>query len=30
MNLPETSRGKRIRCMGCQEIVLAVTEGISS
>ena len=26
MNLPETSRGKRVRCMGCQEIVLAVTE----
>jgi hypothetical protein len=26
MNLPETSRGKRIRCMGCQEIVLAVSE----
>ena len=26
MNLPETSRGKRIRCLGCQEIVLAVTE----
>lgn len=26
INLPETSRGKRVRCMGCQEIVLAVTE----
>lgn len=26
INLPETSRGKRIRCLGCQEIVLAVTE----
>ena len=24
INLPETSRGKRVRCMGCQEIVLAV------
>jgi hypothetical protein len=26
LNLPETSRGKRVRCLGCQEIVLAVTE----
>jgi hypothetical protein len=26
INLPETSRGKRVRCLGCQEIVLAVTE----
>jgi hypothetical protein len=26
LNLPETSRGKRVRCMGCQEIVLATLE----
>src|SRR5688572_8801241 len=26
LNLPDTSRGKRVRCMGCQEIVLASTE----
>ena len=26
MHLPDTSRGKHVRCSGCQEIVLATTE----
>ena len=29
IHLPDTSRGKHIRCAGCQEIVLATTEPAS-
>lgn len=28
INLPEASRGKRVRCMGCKEIVLASVEPV--
>ena len=30
INLPEASRGKRVRCMGCKEIVLASVEPVGS